>query len=686
MSASRSTLTPTETVGLALQVRMSREARNELVEGYLHLANEIARHYANVSNAEYEDLRSEGYLALTEAADSYDPLAGWTFESYARPRIRSAVYKFLGWSGGKKLPAQARTEIHQMKLHRERLEQQLGRKPTTAELAASLGCSEAGVGDLVALAIEAKSLDAKVKVGEDDGDELIALIPAPDNSVSPEREAGIEQAIHRVGYLLEHTEMSKRERLIIEQFYGVGADGTTATHDAIGAMLGISGSRVGQIKAEALAKLKQVTAQLPATFNDEEMRPEIEPASPSATLHQCYICQREIKRWGSSSFKDWTYLAQPWRTSRPGTVPRAWVCYGCSQTEQHRQHLNASLEARRWQLDHTTAVRLELLDPKTGKMTVHWVYAKTQRKTRNVKARKAGTSDTPVCSICHQECEGPVADIVATGTYKTRRSQRYAMKFICTTCYGRVGQKWEARKVAAGLVKASASATEETATRPGTSLSPIQKAWLALSLRAKAQGDEGASRWAFHQIFNTKQPKQTQPQRKSAQARLHYLITQAAKQVKACTTAWRVFKDAAPPTRIFTLANNAGVMLTEDAQRKTAIVKAAAKRLFLAKSRYGELCQAARPLAPVPAPDQPGYGLWNMTLQGPFYSPAPEPKTEEEIGSIRKDAAAKLAALLPPIARRRVIGWQPAPPQPKPEWQWQWPPTAQLLLPAPAQQ
>ncbi|PZS03353.1 MAG: hypothetical protein DLM69_03115 [Candidatus Chloroheliales bacterium] len=370
-----------------------------------------------------------------------------------------------------------------------------------------------------------------------------------------------------------------------------------------------------------------------------------EPPSPSAVHHRCYQCGHEILRWGSSSFKDWKYLAQPWMTNHPGTVPRLWVCYRCSQTAEHRQRLADSLEARREQLDRTQAVRMELRDPKAGEKAVAWVYARSERGQSKVNAKKQTRQHPPTCSICHHDCAGSIADIVVTSTYRTKWGTKYAMKYVCTTCYGRVGQKWEARKREAGLVNASSPVAQETAPRADTAPCSTRKAQLVAWLIALKQGDTATAHWMFQRAAAYQSPA-TRVKRQTAQERLTRLIAMAQEQVETCAAAWQSLKAAS--IRRFTLANNGGVMIVEDEcwAEKT---KAAARRLFLAKSRLGELKQVTRPLAPVPAPDEPGYGDRNKTLQGPFFCPEPEP-TEAE----RRDAAARLMLLLPASARRRL--------------------------------
>jgi RNA polymerase primary sigma factor len=643
----RSTLTPTETVGLALRVRLSREARNELVEAHMDIAAQLALHYSRVSSAEYDELRSEGYLALIEAADSYDPLSGWAFESYAYQRVRKATYLYLGWTGGKKLPAQIRTELHQLALHRQRLEQKLGREPKTQELAEALGCSPNWVMELGILATEARSLEAKI--GDDEeGVELGSLIADPSREFDPERQREVEQAHQKVAYLLNNAALTNRERRIVEEHYGLDAAGVARTQEEVAARLGISRQRVGQI--EEAARGKMAITPLPPASPDEDGRihhiyGDDEPPSPSATHHRCYQCGNWVLRWGSSSFKDWTYLARPWMTNHPGTVPRLWVCYRCSLTEQHRQRLAESLEARRDQLDHTTAVRMELRDPKTGKMTVAWVYAKSDRQRQSVNARKQTKQFPPMCSICHHECKDKIADIVVTSTYHTKWGTMYAMKYVCTTCYGRVGQKWEARKREAGLVNTGSRATQETASSVDTAPCSTRKAQLAAWLIALKQGDTATAHWMFQRAA-AYQPPAARAKRQSLQEHLAGMITKAEQQVETCTAAWRNLKAAS--TRRFTLANNAGVMIVED-KRWAEKAQAAARRLFLAKSQLGALNQATRPLAPAPAPDEPGYGGRNMTLQGPFFCPEPAPSDAD-----RKNAAARLMLLLPASARRRL--------------------------------
>ena len=129
---------------------MSRRARNpkltnaqrDLVATYLYLVPPMARRWARRYNRSLNDLVQEGYLGLIRAAQTFDPKRSPSFEGYARMRIKGAIRKAMGDQNDLfRIPWRVRQRFWRFRRDRARLEQILGREPTSDDLIEKLGVS-----------------------------------------------------------------------------------------------------------------------------------------------------------------------------------------------------------------------------------------------------------------------------------------------------------------------------------------------------------------------------------------------------------------------------------------------------------------------------------------------------------------------------------------------------------------
>src|SRR3954470_16709503 len=117
------------------------EARNRLVERYLHLVNHNAeRIWSRLPDGvELDDLISAGIFGLMDAITAFDPTRGVKFETYCVPRIRGAMLdelRTMDW-----VPRLVRSKATKLEEARKTLEAQLGRPPSIEELAQKLSVS-----------------------------------------------------------------------------------------------------------------------------------------------------------------------------------------------------------------------------------------------------------------------------------------------------------------------------------------------------------------------------------------------------------------------------------------------------------------------------------------------------------------------------------------------------------------
>jgi len=152
-------------------------AREELLRIHLSLADFLARRFRNRGEP-MDDLRQVAAMGLIKAVDGYDPSRGTTFRSYAIPTVLGELrrhFRDKGWQV--RAPRRLQELRADIIAAREPLTQQLGRPPSTAELATAMRLTEAEVGEglLAAQAYSAASLQSPAG-REDDGATLADLI------------------------------------------------------------------------------------------------------------------------------------------------------------------------------------------------------------------------------------------------------------------------------------------------------------------------------------------------------------------------------------------------------------------------------------------------------------------------------------------------------------------------------
>ncbi|MDP3967019.1 MAG: sigma-70 family RNA polymerase sigma factor [Nocardioides sp.] len=217
--------------------------RDELITSHMalvgHLVREtMARVPAHVSR---DDLSSAGLAALVQAARSFDDSRGVAFARYASTRVRGAILdelRGIDWAS-----RSVRRRARELDEVRSRLAAELGRVPSKSEVAAALGISPnevTGNDDDVSRA----SVMSLQGFGETPVEELL-----PTGDPSPE--AQIEHR-ERLGYLVDAVaELPARLRSVVEDYFFAERPMAEIATD-----LGVSESRVSQMRAEALVLLK----------------------------------------------------------------------------------------------------------------------------------------------------------------------------------------------------------------------------------------------------------------------------------------------------------------------------------------------------------------------------------------------------------------------------------------------
>lgn len=230
----------------------------EQTKGFIHSVAWRYRHYA-----ELDDLEQEGYLALYDAVDGYDPAAGYLFLTYARHWIRQRITRCIQNGGTVRLPVW----LHELMRKYDRLEvdflTQRGRKPTEGEISRYLGLTPEQTAQLLQ-AVRMKqtgSLDGYV--GEDMDMPLAELVAGPDDVEGDVLDA-VEQEDLRATLWRMVDRLPDRQPDVLHARYQEGL-----TYKEIGARLGVNGKRARSMEWDAIRILQQQGHRLRAFLPDD---------------------------------------------------------------------------------------------------------------------------------------------------------------------------------------------------------------------------------------------------------------------------------------------------------------------------------------------------------------------------------------------------------------------------------
>lgn len=232
--------------------------RDGLVMHYIHLVRyAVSRLPLNLpSSISTDDLMSFGTIGLLEAVKRFDPSRGLKFETYAANRIRGEIIDQLrsqDW-----VPRGVRKRNKLLMETIATLEVELGRNPTETEIAAALGVSKAKLQTILAESTQLLlSLDEQLS-SDSDGSSLSLLDTVADKN-NPHPEAQLESGDTRLRLAESINSLPEREKLLIALYYQ-----ENMTLREIGDIINVSESRVCQLHAQALLRLRQKMTKLMA--------------------------------------------------------------------------------------------------------------------------------------------------------------------------------------------------------------------------------------------------------------------------------------------------------------------------------------------------------------------------------------------------------------------------------------